>query len=69
MSLCLSVFLSMYQYEGHLTHIVLQTSCKLVEIFEFKDMKDGDLTGSLTPCILNAQNMTQKIEKFVNRIS
>ena len=67
----MSVFLSMYQYEveGHMSHIILQTLCKLVEIFEYKDMKDGDLTGSLTPCILNAQNMTQKIEKCVNRIS
>ena len=50
-------------------HIVLQTTCKLVEIFEFKEMKDGDLVGSLTPCIFNAHNMTQKIEKNFKRIS
>ena len=65
MSFCLSVFLSMYQYEGDMTHIILQTLCKLVEILEYKEMKDGDLGGSLTPPIFNIHNMTQKIEKKI----
>ena len=47
-----------------MTHIVLHTSCKLLEIFEFKEMKDGDLAG--TPCIFDADNMTQEIVKKIS---
>ena len=47
-----------------MTHIVLHTSCKLLEIFEFKEMKDGDLAG--TPCIFDAHNMIQKKRKKIS---